>query len=382
MTAVNYIVDPYMLFQVQRISSFNDKKPAAANRSALYKPYNVININPKTIIVGNSRPEMGLNPESNCWPENNGEIYNLTFPGVGFYGQIRALFHAVEGADNIENILLAIDFADFLYKRRLVKEVVWPKQHSSFLGRLLVDEELRENKGYFLNKVQDYSMALFSLDALNDSIYTILAQDEYSTDRTALGFNPAKDYQKMIRYEGPWILFEQKRNDLERRFAKEGMSIYDSGEWSLELEAIKRVIEMAAKKEIKLTLFINPYHYSYLEIIRSSGYWNEFESFKKNIQKAVKKYGQERVKFWDFSIYSAYTVTLTPKKDIKSSGNRWFWEPAHYKKELGDLMLESIFGKSCNKYKAKDVGVNLNNITTDNHNKHQAEVRLKLLSEI
>jgi len=125
LACTNYIIDPYSLFQTKRVSGFNDKKPAAANRTALFKPYNVININPETIIVGNSRPEMGLNPLSECWPKGIGAVYNLTFPGLGTYEQVRALFHAVS-IGNVKNILLGIDFIDFLQSRNN-NTLFWPK---------------------------------------------------------------------------------------------------------------------------------------------------------------------------------------------------------------------------------------------------------------
>jgi len=381
LATLNYIVDPYILFQPQGIFGFNSKKPAAAARSRLSKPYNVIKVNPKTIVVGNSRPEMGLDPKSSCWPDQYGTVYSLTFPGAGFYAQVRALLHAVEGT-NVENIVLAVDFSDFLYKRQyeksFKKEIIWPKNNSEFFKRFLIDINGKENKNYYLNKVQDYTMTLFSLDTINDSIYTIMAQGNNVADRTELGFNPAKDYLEIIHFEGSWVLFEQKHGDLVKRFSKKGMTIYDSDQWSIELEALKRVVEMAERENIQLTIFINPYHYSYLEIIHDKGYWGEFKNFKKSLVDTVAKYGKGKVGLWDFSLYSEYTVTPIPKKGSELKKTSFFWEPAHYKKELGDLMLEDLFDTKCNKKQFNLVGINLNKAGIDFDK--QDKIRVKLLN--
>ncbi len=381
LSSLNYLIDPYLLFQSTRIPGINDKKPTAANRSTLYKTYNVSNIRPQTLIVGNSRPEMGLNPESTCWPSNAGVVYNLTFPGLSTYGQARALFHAVANG-NVERILLGIDFADFLNKKNISQKKSWPSRNSDFFKRLIVDEQLQKNQNYWLTKVKDYSSTLFSLSTLSDSVITLMSQSANSTDRTKLGFNPAKDYHEIIRFEGAWVLFEQKKNELEQRFSETEMSIYDSGLWSEELEAVKRVIQLSVAKNIQLILFINPYHYSYLDVINNKGYWDEFVTFKKRLAETVELYGKDQITLWDFALYSNYTVSLVPKKNDPSPVFNWFWEPAHYKSALGDLMLNDIFGLNCVKSDLGPVGVTLNKLNIDTHMLNQQQQRSILLEKM
>lgn len=378
---VNYITDPYMLFQSKRIAGFNDKKPTAANRSTLYKPYNIVTINPRTIIVGNSRPEMGLNPKSACWPAANGTVYSLTFPGLSFYGQVRALFHGV-ATGQVKHIVLGVDFADFLHKPRKTNSVIWPKNNSEFYKRLLVDEEFHDNKGYWINKIKDFSTALFSLDTLNDSLTTVISQSANSASRTTLGFNPARDYQDIIHYEGAWVLFAQKKAELKNRFYNKGLSIYDAEKWSVELEAIKRTIQLAADKNISLTIFINPYHYTYLETIKNAGYWPKFEQFKSSLTNTVKKYGKGKVALWDFALYSNYTASPVPTKNTDTQSFLWFWEPAHYKSELGELILADIFDKSCVTDKKEPVGIKINGANLSNHLLNQQKQRSILLKNI
>nr|WP_305908385.1 hypothetical protein [Methylomarinum sp. Ch1-1]MDP4521212.1 hypothetical protein [Methylomarinum sp. Ch1-1] len=236
-------------------------------------------VTPNSLIVGNSRPEMGLAPQSSCWKSEHGTVYSLTFPGLSAYEQIRALFHGVSSS-NVSHILLGVDFYDVLYRRRNNDNpFAWPHKSSEFLDRLLVDENLKENDRFWRTQLSDSFMALFSLNAVIDSLYTIALQSPNSPDRTRLGFNPARDYQEVIQHEGAWVLFNQKLSELKSHFSKTGMSIYTPPyRWSIELEALKRTIKLVQKHNIHLIIFINPYHYSYLESIREAGYWDGIQA--------------------------------------------------------------------------------------------------------
>ena len=176
------------------------------------------------------------------------------------------------------------------------------------------------------------------------------------------------------------FLFEQKKNSLNKVFSKKGLFIYNLEKWSVELEAIKRIIQVARKYNIELTLFINPYHYTYLDIIRENGYWSSFENFKQVLVNTVNIHGKGDVALWDFAQYSDYTVSAVPlKKDINSAFN-WFWEPAHYKVELGELILAEMFGQNCTKNNAQPVGMKLNNINMKDYLLNENKRRKNLLN--
>jgi len=379
----NAVVDPYLMFHTDRIAGFNDKKPRAVNRTQLYKPYEILRVSPQTLIVGNSRPEMGLNPQSECWLDSHGNIYSLTFPGLGAYGQIRAAFHGL-ATGNVRHIVLGLDFIDFLYKRKKnIAKVTWPDRQSDFFDRLLVDAQFQRNPDYWTAKATDTFMSMFTLDALFDSFYTIISQSSSSPDRTSSGFNPAHDYTAIIQHEGAWVLFKQKMGELESHFSRPGMRIFDTKTgWSLELEGLKRLIEYCLQNNIQVTLFTNPYHYSYLEIIRQAGYWKEFENYKRSLKTFVEQYEKDRIQLWDFSLYSHYTVSLTPTKKGEREPD-WFWEPAHYKSTLGDIMLSEIFGKDCI-YGNHTIpfGVRLNNTDIETHLYKQNQQRILLIKKL
>lgn len=50
---------------------------------------------------------------------------------------------------------------------------------------------------------------------------------------------------------------------------------------------------------------------------------------------------QAPVVLWDFSGFSEITSEPLPRSGDQM---RWYWEPSHYKKELGTRILEVLFG--------------------------------------
>ena len=44
---------------------------------------------------------------------------------------------------------------------------------------------------------------------------------------------------------------------------------------------------------------------------------------------------------WDFSVASDFVNEVVPLTNPKQQ-MKWFWEPAHYKEELGDILLTSL----------------------------------------
>jgi hypothetical protein len=109
----NYVIDPYAVFDSARIAGISELKPSAGSRVRMAKPYQVRNYRPKGIIAGNSRPELGLDPDHDCWPESSRPVFNLGLPGVGVGAQVQTLKHALyKGEINI--IIWGMDFADFL----------------------------------------------------------------------------------------------------------------------------------------------------------------------------------------------------------------------------------------------------------------------------
>jgi hypothetical protein len=107
-------------------------------------------------------------------------------------------------------------------------------------------------------------------------------------------------------------------------------------------------------------LFINPYHSDYLIQIEMAGKWFLLEGWKRQLANLAEEYA---VPLWDFNAFDQYSTETPPPLNEKHDELRWFWEPAHYRHELGDLMLASMLDRQCgNRRWLGKVGVDITGV--------------------
>jgi hypothetical protein len=369
----NFLVDPYGLFGSRRIEGFNAIKPAAGKHVRQAKPYMVSFFTPRSVIGGNSRPEMGIDTQSACWADQDKPIFNAGVPGSSIFMQARMLQHSIEGnSDQGKQVFWGLDFMDFLSTHSASEEwTIWPKRSEKFEKRLSITANGQPNRHQTWAKLKDMASTLFSIDTLRDSIYTLFSQDNnHASHRRKDGFNPARDYLDIIALEGQEVLFLQKNREVAHSFSRHTRSIFSPGKnWSYEFETVSRTLDYLKQRDTNVTLFINPYHADYLSLIELSGRWQEFEQWKYHLQQLAERKG---VVLWDFALLNEHTTEQLPSKSGKGTMLQWFWEPAHYKSKYGDLMLQQILGHSCNPLGIRSIGIRL---TRKNTNAHLADQR-------
>jgi hypothetical protein len=342
----NYVVDPYGLFGTHRIPGFNELKPTASERVRVIKPYMASRAKAKVVIGGNSRPEMGLNPQSACWQSADQPVFNIGIPGADVFMQTRYAQHAVESG-KAHLVLFGVDFLDFLVDASIpTGDINWDRLGKSFEGRLNPDTKDELGTHMSLQKAEDIFSGLFSLVALGDSIMTVTSQrDKDSATRLENGFNPGLDYRPIIRNEGQAVLFRQKNLEVRKRLRQKNLGVLDSrGQGTMPLEALRRFLEWSKTRGIDVVLFVNPYHSDYLVQIEMAGKWSLFEDWKRQLTMTAEEYS---VPLWDFNAFDQYSTESPPSPNDKYSMLHWFWEPAHYRHELGDLMLASMLDRQC-----------------------------------
>lgn len=364
---LNYLIDPYSLFGTSRIPGFNELKPAASERVRVIKPYMASRAKPKVVIGGNSRPEMGLNPQSACWEDADQPVFNMGIPGAGVFMQTRYVQHAVESG-KAQRVLFGVDFLDFLVdSSKPTGEINWNWLGKTFDGRLNLNSKKGLGTHMSLQRADDIFSGLFSLVALGDSIMTIASQrDKNSATRREDGFNPGLDYRPIIRNEGQAVLFSQKNLEMRRRLQPNDLGVLDvHGQRTMPLEALRRFLAWAKFRGIDVVLFINPYHSDYLVQIEKSGKWPQLEEWKRQLTIAAEEYA---VPLWDFNAFDQYSTENPPAPNDKHSELHWFWEPAHYRHELGDLMVASMLGRPCGiGAKPPQFGVRINQKNLQRH---------------
>lgn len=347
---VNYLVDPYGLFGARRIAGFNERKPASTERVRVTKPYMASRVRPTVVIGGNSRPEIGLDPQSACWDKTEQPVFNMGVPGSSVFMQTRYVQHAVEQGKS-RRVLFGVDFLDFLVDRdQSAGSIDWRVLGKGFDGRL--------GPGVSLQKLEDVLSGLFSLTALTDSLATVTAQhDANAATRREDGFNPGLDYVPIIRSEGQSVLFAQKNREVRSRLRANTLGVlHADGRRGQPLLALRHFLQWAKDEDVEVVLFVNPYHVDYLVLVEKSGYWPQFEEWKRQLSDIAVEFG---VPLWDFNAVDAYSTERPPAPRDRRSMLRWFWEPAHYRKELGDLMLAAMLDRTCGAPAAQEIGTRL-----------------------
>lgn len=345
----NLGVDPYGLFRLIDKPGFNSIKPTAAARGAMTKAYQIVRTRPRGLILGNSRSEVGLDPTHAAWPPHAQPVYNAALPGTGTATSLLYLQHTLAAAasnpgEQPKVVVWGIDVMDFLTDATIPRRnTITANEHSRLL-------KIDNKNTIRFQQTRDYLMSTLTLSALLDSIETIASQrNPYAVNLTPFGFNPMRDYVKISSDEGYWKVFRQKDQANIKAYLRRPKGIFDSsGGTSQALEDLKEVIRLCRQYEIELHLFTYPYHAHLLEIIRITGHWPALETWKRTVVQFLADEANNASKpgfpFWDFSGFNTLSTEAIPAKGDRKTKMRWYWEAGHFKSELGDLMVERMFG--------------------------------------
>jgi hypothetical protein len=310
------------------------------------KAYQVLRIQPKTLILGNSRAELGLDPNDPAWPAPDRPVYNLALPGTGTATSLHYLQHvlAATAGNPVAQprmVIWGIDLMDFLTDAHAAPDRRSPSADDR---RLL----LPGNTARWRQQVRDPIESTLTMSALVDSVTTLLNQrNPYAIDLTPQGFNPMHDYAKISQDEGYWAIFRQKDQANIRSFLRMPIGIFGpDGRTSPQLDDLQEVIRICRLHGIELRLFIYPYHAHLLEIFRITGHWPAFEDWKRAAVQVLADEsitsGKPAFGLWDFSALNAYTTEAVPHQGDRNTSTRWYWESGHFKNELGSLMLRRM----------------------------------------
>ena len=111
-----YIVDPYAQHDTTLIGGFNEIKPRSRTHLRAAKEMRLLRAKPTTVILGNSRADIGFDPKSAKWPAQMQPAFNFAIPGEPMSGTLeRYRFSVRDHAPKY--ILLPLDYMDFLSEK-------------------------------------------------------------------------------------------------------------------------------------------------------------------------------------------------------------------------------------------------------------------------
>src|SRR3954469_12823756 len=72
-------VDPYRMFGTPAVRGWTELKPHTAEQMSIAKTYQLERVAPKTLLLGNSRTEIGLDPTSGQFLPEQRAVFNAAY---------------------------------------------------------------------------------------------------------------------------------------------------------------------------------------------------------------------------------------------------------------------------------------------------------------
>lgn len=330
--AFNAAVDPYDLLGSPRIPAFNAHKPTAVGHTGMVKQAQARRQRPATVLIGSSRVDTGIDPASHWWPQEYRPVYNAGVPGDGISG-FAATLQQLVARGGVHHALLGLGFEDFLGQGEMAglfnpAACPAPAAKASTLAGLV-------------QRGRDVALSLFTLRALGDSMLTVTDNLRgFALDIRPDGATTDEGFANVARSDGYGHVFAQKERDYLNRamqLSSPGKPVRACEEWG----QLQRMLTETASHGIPLMIVMLPFHVDLFRIYEQAHCWSKFENWKLLLVRLAAAY--PNVTLWDFTGYSPYTSEPIPTESERRQGVAWFWDPVHFKKALGDILLERIF---------------------------------------
>lgn len=315
---INYIVDPFGIYHTTP-DRWIRSRPSIRLAERLHKSHTIQNVHADTLLLGNSRVETGLNPNHPALPKN---CYNLALSGADVYECYRYLQHA--GALHTPKlVVLGIDWEMFSANAK-------PAIDFSE-ARLAVNSHLEPQPGYSLT---DLAATLLSKRALFHSIQTLLKQKEapicYSDGQ--------RDAAVMQACSNPTVVLMASR-----QYIKDAQVciLQNPDGTNGELDAFRGILRYCRDRRIRLIVFTNPVHAELLDAFRKSP--EAYDEWMRRVLISIQR-EYASTQFWDFCGYNSISEEQLPALSDKTNKMKYYWEISHYRPNVGDFILDRIFG--------------------------------------
>jgi hypothetical protein len=350
----NLIVDPEGRFFLVNLPGFNQEKTQAMdNGGRVVKALALERGNYDAVILGSSRSENGLNPRHPAF--RTLQVYNASLEDTNLY-EVSQVFAFAQKVHRLKAVVIGLDFLLFTDKRSAEGDFTY----SAFAGT-----------SPWLSNFQ----YLASFQTLLSSFATV--QNNRKGEKSVYTNQGMRD--RTLFLDGTQInhrnlfITTLTRNFLVNEGTYGGFSYgYDR------LELLRSLVERCRMDGTDLYLFIPPSHARDLEALRVLGLYPLFEQWKRDLVSilatdAARHPGEKPIRLWDFTGYTTLTTEEVPSAAEKGKPMQWYWESSHFKKELGDLVLDRLF----NYYEPghnvpEDFGIS---ITTENIEAHLSRLR-------
>lgn len=337
LASFNGFVDPYEAFGAPLIDGVNRFKFGFNHHQRIAKTHALERLTPATVILGSSRVGSALDPEHPGF--RHGPVYNLGIDATGMYEVYRLAQHA-QAVRPLDEMVLAVDFYMF--------NGDWPTQVDFDEGRLAVTVDGKPNE----NRIPEILSLLVSGDVSYESWWSLRHQRDQEAHYTALGRRDENnDDAQIIGRGGQRLVFQAS----EKRYVSYGYSPQRHGYLMHDKEGrspfiwLRRLLDDCRARGTRVQLVINPVHARQYEVMAAIGLWPAYQDWKRQVLATTldeaAAHGSAPYPLWDFGVINDITTERVPPVDDRVTMMRWYRESSHYRKVLGDRMLDRILAE-------------------------------------
>lgn len=337
---LNYHVDPYLTHQWDT-PQVRELRPGREKLSAWGKTYALAKFQPRIVYAGNSRTELGLPTRVALFAGK--EVFNGGLSGASVGDAIAMVRHA-NAVSRLETVIWGIDAPSF----------------SMDIGNTDFDRELVAGDRFYLARrgLIDMKRAL-TTDMTIDSIRLLRGTFGRSCHSSLAFYGQRDDVCVRDRIDG-WGGTGKAIVPRLREY------IRGAGPTAGALSAFDNSVAELCKSGSKLLLYINPTHAMTSDALYRAGKWAAMEAWQGQLAGLGQRHRAAGcdVRVFDFSGFNSVTTEAIPQ----ASGvpdMLYFWEASHYRANVGEMILNRMFGQSDGV--PADFGVELTPATLTGH---------------
>jgi len=309
---LNRVIDPFWYYRDISIEGVNAVKTRFSYYERHVKPELVRLEQPASLIFGSSFAEIGFNPLHPAL-KGVGKSYNFALAGAGWDMTLCSMQFAIQQDLALRQIVVGI--------------------HPENMPSRACEEDIEKMQN------PDVRAFLFSYDALQASINTILDQRKQTPSHTAEGmyFYTRGKPETASRFREYFARYRKCKID----HVSVNLSFKGgfTGADQLDLSGLRDLLRATQGKGITVKLVLYPRHALFFEQEYQCGNRESRWKALTQIASEIEKVGGDKIELWDFEGYheiGTETITEAP--------NALWQDPGHFNYEVGDIMLDEMFG--------------------------------------
>ncbi len=357
MTTINVVIDPFWRFDLVSIQGINAYRPVFSSYSRMAKAGVMCRMRPKQVAFGTSRAEVGIDPSYPAWNTVQGPVYNFALAGLALKELSMMFTDAVNVSPDLKRATIGLDFLMFNANR---EAVVFGTEVLGFDPARLLQSRFDTCVGSLWHDVNEY----LGIDGLYFSYKTIVEQPKDRDDTSdfpsvtkwlalynKLGFRDQFDVlDKYIPSRGARATFgdEQEFTYVDRiwRAGPDRRYCFTRPGQPDTMKVFRDLVDTIYRSGVNVRLYMEPLHSRMMLALQDAGLWLQFEDWKRAVitinEEEAGKFGKPPMPLFDFSGFNSITNVSIPQAEDRTHVVKWFWEPSHYKKATGDLILSRV----------------------------------------